>query len=149
MTPRRPAAVLLAVLAAAVAGCGASDEEQVRAALKRFTTATASKDYASICDKVLARELVDRLRAVGLPCEVALRNAVGSVDRPSLKIGKVKVRGDTALASVTTTAAGQRPSRDIVRLVRQGDDWRISALSGTQPPSPQRDLAGEPQHGHP
>ncbi|MDX6648457.1 MAG: hypothetical protein QOJ97_408 [Solirubrobacteraceae bacterium] len=146
MTPPRTAAALLAV--AALAGCGTSDEQTVRDTLARFQTATAKKDYGALCKDVLARDLVSRLQAIGLPCELALRKSLGGVSRPALKIEKVRVRGDTALANIVTTAAGQRPSRDTIRLVRQGDDWRISALSGAQPPAPPRDLAGQAETGH-
>ena len=52
------------------------------------------------------------------------------------------MRGDTALAQITTTAVGQRASHDTIRLVKQGDDWRVSSLSGAQPPAPPRDAAG-------
>ena len=148
MALRRPAAatVLALALAATGAACGKSDEDQVRDTLTRFETATAQKDYAALCDDLLARELVGRLRAVGLPCPQALRRALGDVVQPAVHIDKVKVRGDTALANITTTAAGQDPSRDILRLVRQDGDWRVSALSGSQPPSPPRNLAGKPDH---
>jgi hypothetical protein len=145
MTPPRTAAALLAV--AALAGCGTSDEQKVRDTLARFQTATAKKDYGALCKDVLARDLVGRLQAIGLPCELALRKSLGGVSRPALKIEKVRVRGDTALANIDTTAAGQRPSRDTIRLVRQGDAWRISALSGAQPPAPPRDLAGHAETG--
>jgi hypothetical protein len=150
MTPPRTAAALLAAaaLAAGAGGCGSSDDEQVRDTLRRFEAATAKKDYGALCKDVLARDLVGRLQAIGLPCELALRKSLGAVARPALTVEKVKVRGDTALADILTTAAGQRPSRDTIRLVRQGDGWRISALSGAQPPAPARNLAGEAQSGH-
>nr|MDQ4041136.1 hypothetical protein [Actinomycetota bacterium] len=58
---------------------------------------------------------------------------------------QVRVRGDTALARTTTTARGQAPSRDVIRLVKQDGSWRVSSLSGAQPPSPPRNVAGEPE----
>jgi ketosteroid isomerase-like protein len=139
------AAALLA-LAATGAACGRSDEDQVRDTLTRFEQATAQKDYGALCDDLLASELVGRLRAVGLPCPQALRRALGAVIQPSVHIDRIKVSGDTALARITTTAAGQDPSRDTLRLVKQDGGWRVSALSGSQPPSPPRNLAGEPEH---
>lgn len=148
MAPRPLAAAGLAALALGFAACGESDEDKVRDTLRRFQTATAQKDYRALCRDVLARELIARLRAAGLPCEVALRQALGSVVAPKLTIEQVKVRGDTALARATTTARGQRPSRDTIRLVKQGGGWRVSSLSGAQPPSPPRNLAGEPEDEH-
>jgi hypothetical protein len=146
MAPRLPAAAALAALALSAGGCGESDDQRVRDTLQRFGTATATKDYRALCRDLLARRLVARLRAVGLPCEQALSRALGPVDRPSLKVQEVKVSGNTALARITTTARGQRPSRDTIRLVEQDGSWRIAALSGNQPPSPPRDLAGDREH---
>ena len=145
--PRRRSVVLL--LAAAVvgaslaAGCGKSDDEKVRDTLARFEQATEKRDYKALCDDVLSEQVVQRLRAVGLPCETALqRSTVASTLQPSISVEQVKVRGDTALAQITTTAVGQRASHDTIRLVKQGDDWRVSSLSGAQPPAPPRDAAG-------
>jgi hypothetical protein len=142
---RLAAAAALAALAVSGAACGKSDEDEVRATLTRFEKATAQKDYGALCDELLARELVGRLRSVGLPCPQALRRALGQVIQPSVQIDRIKVDGSTALARITTTAAGQTPSRDTLRLVKQDGSWRVSALSGSQPPSPPRNLAGEPE----
>jgi Putative lumazine-binding len=145
MSCRRTSAVLAVAAAAGllVAGCGKSDDEKVRDTLARFEQATAKKDYETLCDDVLSSAVVQRIRAVGLPCPLALQRSVfATVLQPSIDVEQVKVRGDTALARVTTTAVGQRPSHDTIRLVKQGDDWRISSLSGAQPPAPPRDLEG-------
>jgi hypothetical protein len=144
MPRRRRAAAVLAVIAcgAAAGGCGKSDEDEVRGTLARFEQATEKRDYKTLCDDVFADQLVQRLRAVGLPCPLALQRGLGSVLQPSITVQQVKVRGDTALAQITSTAVGQRPSHDTIRLVKQGSDWRVAALSGAQPPAPPRDAAG-------
>jgi hypothetical protein len=126
-----------------LAGCGGTgNEQQVRDTLQRFQKATASQDYRALCTKLLARVVIDRLRSVGLPCEVALRTGLGSVRQPKLKVTRVKIRGSTALAEVRSAAAGQSASTDTVRLVKEDGDWRLTALSGAQPPTPHR-RAGE------
>ena len=126
-----------------LAGCGGTgNEQQVRDTLQRFQKATASQDYRALCTKLLARAVIDRLRSVGLPCEVALRTGLGSVRQPKLKVTRVKIRGSTALAEVRSAAAGQTASTDTVRLVKEDGDWRLTALSGAQPPTPHR-RAGE------
>ena len=142
--PRRTAALLAAALAGLVAGaCGKSDDDKVRDTLAHFEQATKQEDYKALCDDVLSEQVVQRLRAVGLPCETALqRSTVASTLQPSITVEQVKVRGDTALAQITSTAVGQRASHDTIRLVKQGDDWRIASLSGAQPPAPPRDAAG-------
>jgi len=144
--PRRRTVALLAAAAAAgslAAGCGKSDDEKVRDTLSRFEQATQKRDFKVLCDDVLSEQVVQRLRAVGLPCETALqRSTVASTLQPTITVEHVKVRGDTALAQITSTAVGQKPSHDTVRLVKQGSDWRIASLSGAQPPAPPRDAAG-------
>ncbi len=129
---RRIAGILVALaLAGATAGCGGpSEEDKVRATLDTFAQATAQRDWRRICDEVLARRLLDRLRAAGVGCEVALSTGLQGVRDPRLEIGAGTVRGDAATARVRTLAANQNESTDTVELVRQGDEWRIAALGG-------------------
>jgi hypothetical protein len=125
--------VLLAALAATVAGCGASgpsDEELVAGAVNAFGRATASKDYRGLCTRLLAPSLIDDVAQIGLPCEKALAKALGDVRDPHLTIGAITVDGDTASAEIRTSAAGQAPSRDTLRLQRVRGTWRIASLGG-------------------
>lgn len=147
MSRRRTAAVLAGLASGLLAaGCGGrSDEDQVRDALARFETATKNGDYKTLCDDVLAKQLLASMRAHDLPCRLALQHGLGGVLQPSISVEKIKLRGDTALAQVTSTAVGQRPSHDTMRLVRQDGDWRVAALSGAQPPAPPRNLEGKPE----
>jgi hypothetical protein len=133
-----------ALTAVALAGCGGpTDEERVRQTLQRFGQAVAAKDYSRLCNELLARSLVRKLDSVGVPCGLALAKGLEGVRRPSLEVVQVKVRSDTlALAQVRTTAANQPPSVDTVRVVREGEEWRVASLSGAQPPAPRRRAAG-------
>lgn len=148
---RAPAPVRAALIAAlalglAAAGCGgASDAQQVRAALARYAKGTARQDYDGLCAKVIAQSLVHRLALVGLPCEQALRIGLRGVQSPQLKVLKVKVTGARALALVRTSAANQPASTDTIRLVKEGGAWRISSLSQAGPPAPagRRPQAGD------
>src|SRR5438046_1805626 len=130
LRPVRRPLVALAVAAAALGGCGEkpSDEQQVRTAVEAFGDATAAKDYRRLCDDLLAPALVDKVKSVGLPCEVALERGLGDIERPRLTIGRVTVNGATATADVRTSAAGQQPSRDTLKLTKVGDTWRIASL---------------------
>jgi hypothetical protein len=144
--PRRSMVALLATataVGALAAGCGKSDDEKVRDTLARFDQATAKKDYKALCDEVLSEKLVQRLRAIGLPCELALQQGLSRRLQTSISVGKVKVRGDVALAQVTSTAVGEHPAHVTIRLVKQGDDWRVASLSGAQPPAPPREANGK------
>ncbi|HEV2814638.1 MAG TPA: nuclear transport factor 2 family protein [Solirubrobacteraceae bacterium] len=125
--PRTLIAAALAT-AALLAACGGDDEGDVRETLDAFAEATAKKDYQRMCDDLLADELIDQIRKVNLPCEVALRTGLEDVEKPKLEIRSVKIDGDTASARVRSSAANQEPSEDVVRLVKAGDDWRIASL---------------------
>ena len=130
-TVRHAAALLGALAAVAAGGCGGpSDEEQVRDTLVAFGRATARQDYEALCDRILAPRLVRSVTEAGVPCERAMRAGFADVRDPQLTVGAVRVDGDRATAEVRTSAAGQEPSRDAVRLEKLDGSWRIAALDG-------------------
>ena len=113
-------------------------EDQVRETLDRFAAATRDKDYQTLCDDLYAEDLVERSRAAGLPCEVALRTGLEDRQNPQLRVISVDVDGDRATAQVRSTAVGEVPSTDTVGLEKDGDNWKVSSLadaaSGTAGP---------------
>jgi hypothetical protein len=114
-----------------LAGCGEqgpTPEEQVRSTVTDFGRATEAKDYQALCDRILAPKLVEEVESIGLPCEVALRQGLGEVEEPRLTIGRIDVREDEATAEIRTSAAGEEPSRDTLRLVNLDGTWKISSL---------------------
>ena len=120
-------------------GCGENeptDEEQVRTTLTAFSRATAAKDYQALCDKLLAPSLIADLKKIGLPCEIALQQGLGDVRQPRLIVGRVTVKGKTAVAEIRTTAEGEAPSKDTVELERTEAGWRIASLSTPSEPGP-------------
>jgi hypothetical protein len=131
---------LAAVAGALLAGCGGDDKppdaDQVRSTLVQFGKATAAHDYKTMCTKLLAPNLLDKLREIGLGCEEALKQGLGDVKSPQLSVGKIAVNGDTATAAVRTSAEGQAPSTDTVQLRRVDGSWRIASLAGTSEPRP-------------
>ena len=126
--PRSLTVVLLAC-AALVAACGGDDEADVRQTLNAFADATAKKDYQRLCDDLLSPELIEKIRKVNLPCEVALRTGFEDVERPRIEVKAVRIDGDTASARVRSTAANQEPSEDVVRLVKVDGEWRVASLA--------------------
>jgi hypothetical protein len=126
-----PRILIAAALAAAalLTACGGDDEGDVRETLDAFAEATAKKDYQRMCDDLLAEELIEQVRRVNLPCEVALRTGLEDVEKPKLEIKSVRIDGDTATARVRSSAANQEPSEDVIRLVKSDDGWRIASLA--------------------
>ena len=130
-----PIAVVL-ILLVIVLKPSADKEQEVRETLDRFAAATRDKDYQTLCDDLYASDLVERIRAAGLPCEVALRTGLEDRQNPQLRVLAVELTGDTANARVRSTAAGEVASTDTVTLVKEGDHWKVSSLSdaGTAQP---------------
>src|SRR6478735_2434727 len=126
----RPVRRLFVAPIVLLAGCGEgpSDTEQVHATVEAFGQATAAKDYQTLCDELLSPKLIEKLESVGLPCEVALKQGLGDVQAPALTVGEIKVDGDNATAQVNSTAQGQPPSKDILKLQRASGKWRIASL---------------------
>ena len=122
------AAIALTVSLAACGGKPASDASQVRDLLNKLAKATVARDYRALCDDVLARSLVEEVEKAGVPCPDALRAGLGGVRNPRLKIVRVKVTGKRAVATVHTTATGQKASDDRVSLVKGDDGWRVASL---------------------
>lgn len=123
--------LILALACVPLAGCGdsePSDEEQVRQTVTTFARSVEAKDYKTLCDRVLAPKLIEEVEQIGLPCEVALERGLGEVEEPRLTVGTIEVDGEGATAEVRSSAAGQPPSRDTLKLERVGDSWRISSL---------------------
>jgi len=128
----RPVWLLAAALVLAVlAGCGdrgPTPEQQVRTTVSDFGRATASKDYKALCDDILAPKLVEDVTQVGLSCEAALKHGLGNVKDPRLTIGNVRIDGDNATAEIRTSASGEEPSKDTLKLVKVNGTWKISSL---------------------
>lgn len=112
-------------------------ELQVRAVVRAFGAASAAKDYAAICDRLIAKSLSDNVEELGLPCEEAFAKGLGSVEGARLRIDGVRLDGAVkAYAKVHTTAVGQAPSDDVLELIRVGGAWRIASLSAPAAQAP-------------
>jgi hypothetical protein len=120
-----------ALVLALLAGCGdtgPTPEQQVRTTVSDFGRATADHDYKTLCDRILAPKLVEDVTSIGLSCEAALKRGLGTVKDPRLTIGRVVIDGDSASAEVRTSASGQQPSKDTLKLVKVNGTWKISSL---------------------
>jgi hypothetical protein len=137
MPPRIVVAAVATMLSTnVVSGCGASEEEQVRATLDRFERVTAERNVNELCDEVISRTLQARMRQVGLSCEQAWRVGLSEVRQPRLEVKTIRVDGDKAEADVRSTARGQKPANVTVELVKEDGGWRIADLGEAGPPTP-------------
>jgi hypothetical protein len=122
------APALALVLLAGCGDAGPTPEEQVRTTVSDFGRATAAKDYATLCGRLLAPQLVEDVTSIGLPCEAAMRRGLEEVRDPHLTIGRVQIDGDRATAEIRTSAQGEAPSKDTLRLVNINGTWKIASL---------------------
>jgi hypothetical protein len=121
--------IVLLGTAYALTGCGSSPRQQVEAKVQQFAHATASHNYATLCNDVLAPQLVAHLTAAGISCRQAMRIFTSSVQNPTISISKVTVRGSTATAVVLAAATGQTSSIESVELVDTPHGWRLASLA--------------------
>lgn len=118
--------------ACVLAGCGASQGQEVEAKVQQFAHATASHDYATLCNNVLAPSLIAHLTAAGLTCRQAMKIFTSSVHNPTLTVSKVSVDGVTASATVRAQATGQTASVQSITLVRTDHGWRLASLASAR-----------------
>ncbi|HEX8160194.1 MAG TPA: hypothetical protein VF526_22670 [Solirubrobacteraceae bacterium] len=125
-------AVAAIVLVLAIKPGGGDDSQAVHKTLDRFAQATREKDYQTLCDDLFASALTETIRSVGLPCEIALRTGWGSRQNPQLKVIGVEVNGDQALARTRSTAVGESPADETLRLVRENGSWRLASAPAAE-----------------
>jgi hypothetical protein len=128
--PSRPAKATAtpARTATATATAAASAEQRgVEAVLQRYAQAVRAGDAGAICDGLLSREVLRRVKQAGGDCERDLIADAVEAGGPSyaLKVASVEVTGARATArTVVTDRRGTRPQDQ--PLVREGGDWRLS-----------------------
>lgn len=86
--------------------------------------AAGEGDAATICSRILARELVDAMAAPGRNCTAEVDKTLGDADDLTLSVERVDIAGNRASAVV---ADGQDRQRTLV-LTRESRGWRIAEL---------------------
>jgi hypothetical protein len=94
--------------------------------IQRLAKATAKRDFATICDQLLAG--ATRRQAGGADCPGVLDQRARGVRRPRIRIQSIEVQGGQAVVRVRTTASGQAPTSDVIRLVRENGSFRVLSL---------------------
>jgi hypothetical protein len=112
-----------------LAGCGATDRQQVQAKVEQFFHAIVGRQYRTLCEQVLAPALTARFASQGLRCEQAMQISLANVHNPVLSIGRVTVTGNTAEVVTLTGASGQRGAFETIELVKTANGWRIASLA--------------------
>jgi hypothetical protein len=126
----RTAGVIVALACAcALAGCGTSSRQEVQAKVHQFAHATAARDYATLCNQILAPSLVAHLMAAGITCDRAMMVFVSSVRNPTIHVLRVAVHGATASVLVLARATGQPSSRERIDLIKTPHGWRLASLA--------------------
>jgi ketosteroid isomerase-like protein len=121
----------IAMVVLAIVSWSTNDEDRVRGSVEKFAAAIESRDYKTVCEDLLADDLLDKLQRGQIPCERFFQGTAGQVQDPRLKIQNVVVVDDRARAAIVTEAKGQTPSSDVLSLQKQDGSWRISELNQT------------------
>ena len=125
------------MIVAFATGCGAQTEESKfegnadRAAVAKLVDDLAAaglrKDAETICAEILAKQLVDALKAAGGDCESEMDRAIKDASNYDLQVTDVKVTGSTATARVRQ---GETNNVATFSFVKEKAGWRASALGG-------------------
>jgi len=130
---RSQQAVLFAAFLAAGCGGDKGSPKPVSGPAKEAATlvqalekATAAGDFQRVCDQLLSSS--ERRQAGGEQCAAIMSERARDVKRPRIRILSIAVNEAGALVRVRTTAVGQAPVDDIIKLVREQGRYRIAAL---------------------
>jgi hypothetical protein len=118
------------------AGCGSGGQpkpkpvsgpaKEAADVIERLQKATADRDFATICNELLAAQA--RNQAGGSDCAAVLSARARDVHRPRIAIKGIEIQGQNAAVTVQTTATGQAPTTDVIHLVRERGRFRVLSL---------------------
>jgi hypothetical protein len=126
--------VLLAALLLPLAGCAAQtssngnlkgQSQQVAQVVSDLSSAGRAGNSAKICDDILAKELVQQLRAAGGDCQSEMKSAIQDATDYDLQVANVKVNGNRATARVRQGKDGRVVT---FTFVKENGAWRANDL---------------------
>jgi putative lumazine-binding protein len=135
-TPFKPLAIAAMALSALVlAACGTTvstsgykgEQGAVAQRVSEFQSDASSSEEKKVCENDLATAVKARLGTAGNTCQSALKHQLSQIDTLELKIKSIAVKGNTALAHVTSTWSG-KTRESTLALVKEGNAWRVAAL---------------------
>jgi len=128
-------ALIAAVLALALTGCGAASSTQnskfkgaqqdVVKVVDSLAQAGSRGDADKICTEILAKQLVTELKSAGGDCVTEMDRAIKDASDYDLQVTSVKINGPNATAQVRQGKDGQVAT---FTFVKEGDAWKASAL---------------------
>jgi PBP1b-binding outer membrane lipoprotein LpoB len=83
----------------------------------------------NICSDILAKSLVDQLKAGGTDCATEMQKAIEDADDFDLQVLDVKVTGNTATARVRR---GDKGPTETMEFTRESNQWRATSLSSSR-----------------
>jgi outer membrane lipoprotein-sorting protein len=130
---------LLAALPLVLSACGQTSKDSakdfqgeqraVAQAVEDLQSASSKSNEDKICTQLLAPTLVAKIKSASKgTCQSALKDALGDADTFELQVKKVVVNGNTATATVTSDAGGNKDRADTLQLVKDGGRWKIATL---------------------
>jgi hypothetical protein len=131
--------VLISAAALALSACGTSSssssdvkfsgaQQDVANVVDKLATAGRRGDAATICNDILAKQLLAQLKTAGGNCETEMKNAIRDASDYDLQVRSVKVTGANATAQVRQGDDGPTAT---FTFVKEGASWRASALGGS------------------
>jgi Domain of unknown function (DUF4878) len=127
---RRVPALLLAALA--LASCGGNDKKGAERTVREFVKATSERDANKYCELLTQAFLEETTLATGPRARDACKREFKALTGVSIRlmdIRKTDVHDDHARVVALLETRGQSHSQ-VLRLRKEGGDWRIAGASG-------------------
>jgi hypothetical protein len=129
----RGRAIALLLAALALASCGGNDKKDAERTVREFVKATSQRDADKYCEELVTQAFLEETTLATGPraqnaCKRELK-ALKGVSIRLLDIKKTKVHGDRASVVAVLEARGH-PHSQLLRLRKEGGNWRIAGASG-------------------
>ena len=102
-------------------------QKDVADLVDKLATAGRRRDAATICNDILAKQLLTQLKSAGGDCETEMKDAIADATDYDLQVRSVKVSGNSATAQVRQGNHGKVAT---FTFVKESGGWRASDLGG-------------------
>ena len=102
-------------------------QKDVADLVDKLASAGQRHDAATICNDILAKQLLTQLKSAGGDCKTEMKDAISDATDYDLQVRSVKVDGDNATAQVRQGDHGKVAT---FTFVKENGGWRASALGG-------------------